>query len=76
MTDSTPTSDEKVAGRNGKSFYWAESNNPKGWMPMCVKHRSWPCRECGTRHHAGCECSFCDPAFASGLAFFSTKPGG
>ena len=29
--------------------------------PFCAKHRRWPCRECGTKHYDGCECSVCRP---------------
>lgn len=29
--------------------------------PFCKAHRQWPCKECGTAHHRGCECSFCAP---------------
>lgn len=52
---------------NGANFYWADSDNPPGRIPMCDEHQCWPCKICGTNHFEGCECSFCDPAGAAKL---------
>jgi hypothetical protein len=30
-------------------------------VPLCKKHRKWPCAECGTSHYEGCMCSICQP---------------
>ena len=38
---------------------WLSTPPVKVPTDPCVLHGVWPCRMCGTKHYAGCECFYC-----------------
>ena len=41
---------------------WLSTPPVKVPTDPCVLHGVWPCRMCGTKHYAGCECFYCRSA--------------